>query len=93
MPCHQQEMLDNHLFGDCGSLISTSVVLHPYGITKQMEEFVQQNFLLTKNFKEELRTIRQQDVNAGLAKKVLLDHFEDIITNVCSFFYMIFVFL
>ncbi|XP_076884991.1 midasin-like [Bidens hawaiensis] len=76
-----KEMLDNHLFGNCGSLISTSVVLHPYGITKQMEEFVQQNFLLTKNFKEELLTIRKQDVNAGLAKKVLLDHFEDIITN------------
>ncbi|KAI7735795.1 hypothetical protein M8C21_000557, partial [Ambrosia artemisiifolia] len=76
-----KEMLDNYLFGECGSLISTSVVLYPYGITKQMEQFVQQNFMLIKGFKEQLLAIREQDLNAGLAKKVLLDHFEDIITN------------
>ncbi|KAI3759776.1 hypothetical protein L6452_07827 [Arctium lappa] len=73
-----KELLDNYLFGDCGSLISTSVVLYPYGITKQMEQFVQQNFLLIKDFKEQLRAFRKQDVFAGLAKDVLLDHFEDI---------------
>ncbi|KAD4889375.1 hypothetical protein E3N88_21448 [Mikania micrantha] len=76
-----KEMLDNYLFGDCGSLISKSVVLYPYGITKQMEQFVQQNFLLIKKFKEQLLAISKQDPDAGLAKKFLLDHFEDIIRN------------
>ncbi|KAJ0755641.1 putative von Willebrand factor, type A, AAA+ ATPase domain, midasin, midasin, AAA lid domain 7 [Helianthus annuus] len=76
-----KETLDSYLFGDCGSLISTSVVLHPYGITKEMEQFVQQNFTLIKGFKEELLAIREQDLHAGLAKNVLLDHFNDIITN------------
>ncbi|KAI3711870.1 hypothetical protein L1987_70419 [Smallanthus sonchifolius] len=76
-----KEMLDIYLFGDCGSLISTSVVLYPCGITKQMEKFVQQNFLLVKNFKEKLLVIREEDLHAELAKKVLLDHFEGVITN------------
>ncbi|KAI3814816.1 hypothetical protein L1987_14461 [Smallanthus sonchifolius] len=72
----EQEMLDNYLFSDCGSLISTSVVLYPYGITKQMEKFVQQNFLLIKNFKEKLLVIREEDLHAGLAKKGnLLDEY------------------
>ncbi|KAJ9568543.1 hypothetical protein OSB04_004509 [Centaurea solstitialis] len=73
-----KESLDNYLFGDRGSLISTSVILYPYGITKQMEQFVQQNFLLIRDFKERLRAFRKQDVHAGLAKDVLLDHFEEI---------------
>ncbi|KAI3766421.1 hypothetical protein L2E82_16478 [Cichorium intybus] len=73
-----KELLNSYLFGDCGSLISTEVVLHPYGITKQMEHFVQQNLILIKDFKEQLRIIRKQDLNSGLAKDVLLDHFEEI---------------
>ncbi|KAK9063930.1 hypothetical protein SSX86_017802 [Deinandra increscens subsp. villosa] len=76
-----KEMLDSYLFGDCGSLISTSVVLYPYGVTKQMERFVEKNFLIIKDFREKLLDIRTQDLHAGLAKTVLLDHFEDIIAN------------
>ncbi|KAI3727341.1 hypothetical protein L1987_67154 [Smallanthus sonchifolius] len=76
-----KEMLDIYLFGDCGRLISTSVVLYPYGITKKMEQFVQRNFLLIKDFKVQLLAFREQDLHAGLAEKVLLDHFEDFITN------------
>ncbi|KAK1434225.1 hypothetical protein QVD17_11144 [Tagetes erecta] len=74
-----KEMLDSYLFDGCGSLISTSVVLYPCGITKKMEQFVQENFLLIKNFKEKL--LAEQDLDAGLAKKILLDHFEDIIAQ------------
>ncbi|PWA97505.1 hypothetical protein CTI12_AA028730 [Artemisia annua] len=73
-----KELLEEYLFGDCGSLVSTSVVLYPYGITKQMEQFVQHNFLLIRDFKEQLHVIRKQDVHEGLAKNILLDHFEDI---------------
>ncbi|KAK9066170.1 hypothetical protein SSX86_013491 [Deinandra increscens subsp. villosa] len=97
-----KEMLDYYLFGDCGSLVSTSVVLYSHGVTNQMEQFVQQNFLLIKDFKEQLLAIRKQDLEerneaekshddvdisraevlrAGLAKTVLLDHFEGIITH------------
>ncbi|XP_023760194.1 midasin [Lactuca sativa] len=73
-----KELLDGYLFGDCGGVLSTEVVLHPHGITKQMEQFVQQNLLLVKDFKEQLRAIRKQDLTSGLAKYVLLDHFEEI---------------
>lgn len=69
-----KELLDGYLFGDCGGIISTEVVLYPFGITKQMEQSVQTNLLLVKDFKEQLRAIRKQD----LAKDVLLDHFEEI---------------
>nr|GEY67765.1 midasin isoform X14 [Tanacetum cinerariifolium] len=55
-----------------------SIELYPYGITKQMEQFVQHNFLLIRDFKEQLQVIRKQDVHAGLAKYFLLDHIEDI---------------
>lgn len=79
-------MLDSYLFGDCGSLINKSVVLYPYGITKQMEKFVQQNFLLFKNFIDQLYSIRKEDLHSGLAKDILLDHFEDIFTKVYDFF-------
>lgn len=76
-------MLDTYLFGDCATLISTSVVLYPCGITKKMEQFVQENFLLIKNFKENL--LAEKDLDAGLAKKILLDHFEDVIAKVYIF--------
>nr|GEU87507.1 midasin isoform X1 [Tanacetum cinerariifolium] len=76
-----KELLEEYLFVDCGSLVSTSVKLYPYGITKQMEQFVQHNFLLIRDFKEQLHVIRKQDVHAGLAKYILLDHIEDIFTK------------
>ena len=56
--------------------------MYPYGITKQMEQFIQHNFLLIRDFKEQLHVIRKQDVHVGLAKNILLDHFEDIFTKV-----------
>ncbi|KAI7735792.1 hypothetical protein M8C21_000554 [Ambrosia artemisiifolia] len=46
-----------------------------------MEKFVQQNFLLFKNFKERLLAFREENLHAGLAETVLLDHFKDVITN------------
>nr|XP_043616414.1 midasin-like [Erigeron canadensis] len=73
-----KDLLDNYLFGDCGSLISTSVVLYSFGVTNQMEQFVQQNFLLIWDFKEQLHAIHNQDVQEVLAHDVLFDHFEDI---------------
>ncbi|XP_071712181.1 midasin isoform X2 [Rutidosis leptorrhynchoides] len=76
-----KDLLDNYLFGDGSCLINTSVVLYRHGITKQMEDFVQQNFLLIRDFKEQLRVTRNEDVHAGLAKHVLLDHFGDIVTK------------
>lgn len=88
-----KELLDGYLFGDCGGVLSTEVVLHPHGITKQMEQFVQQNLLLVKDFKEQLRAIRKQDLTSGLAKYVLLDHFEEIFAKVCFIFLVIMTFL
>ncbi|KAL4583665.1 hypothetical protein LXL04_008247 [Taraxacum kok-saghyz] len=73
-----KKLLDGYLFGDCGGLIGSEVVLHPYGITNQMEQFVQQNMSLIKDFKDQLRAIRKQDLKSGLAKDVLFDHFEEI---------------
>lgn len=62
--------------------MSASVFPNPDGITKQMEQFVCQNFLSLDNFEDQLRNFCEPDVDQGSFRDVLFRLFEEIFGKV-----------
>ncbi|KAL8100236.1 hypothetical protein AgCh_032471 [Apium graveolens] len=55
-----KDLLDEILLG-CDRVITTEVLsLHPYGVTKNMEQMVTQNFMLIREFGDELSAFRKE---------------------------------
>nr|XP_017246046.1 PREDICTED: midasin isoform X2 [Daucus carota subsp. sativus] len=74
---NSKDLLDKILLG-CDRVITTEEFsLHPYGVTKQMEMMLNQNFMLIKGFGDDLSAFRKQCV--GSVNDVLFGHVEHIL--------------
>lgn len=82
METFRQDLLDDLLLGRDRVLTSVTAPLHPYVISKQMEQFVLQNFQMVKEFERHLHALREQDEDRGSVKEVLLGRFDDILKKV-----------
>ncbi|KAI8548546.1 hypothetical protein RHMOL_Rhmol07G0280600 [Rhododendron molle] len=74
-----KDLLDNHLLGRDRVLTSVTPPLHPYVVSKPMEQFVLQNFQTIKEFEKQLCALREQDEDRRSVKEVLLGRFDDIL--------------
>ncbi|KAF7137371.1 hypothetical protein RHSIM_Rhsim07G0217300 [Rhododendron simsii] len=79
-----KDLLDNHLLGRDRVLTSVTPTLHPYVVSKQMEQFVLQNFQMTKEFEKQLCALREQDEDRRSVNEVLLGRFDDILKKASS---------
>lgn len=73
-------MLDHHLLGSYEGISMARVVLHPYGVTNEMEEMVNQNFKLVKRFENDLSSFHGQ----GAVKHILIGHYKDLFAKVLN---------
>ncbi|KAH6793247.1 hypothetical protein C2S52_003724 [Perilla frutescens var. hirtella] len=65
--------LDQHLLGSCEDITTGGIALHPYGVTVEMEEQVNDNFELIKKIEKNLSAF-----NGHGSVKILLGHFQDL---------------
>ncbi|KAI8548545.1 hypothetical protein RHMOL_Rhmol07G0280600 [Rhododendron molle] len=79
-----KDLLDNHLLGRDRVLTSVTPPLHPYVVSKPMEQFVLQNFQTIKEFEKQLCALREQDEDRRSVKEVLLGRFDDILKKASS---------
>lgn len=56
--------------------------LHPYGVTEQMEQMVNQNFMLIRKFGDDLTAFRKQHVHGRTVNDILFGHVEHILEKV-----------
>lgn len=82
METFHQDLLDNLLLGRDRILTSVTAPLYPYVVSKQMEQFVLQNFQMMKEFEKHLHALREQDEDRRSVKEVLLGHLDDILKKV-----------
>ncbi|CAK9179916.1 unnamed protein product [Ilex paraguariensis] len=73
-----KDLLDNYLLGRDRVITTMGALLCPFGITKQMEQLIYQNFQFIREFEQNLRAFCKQDLDEGSVKEALLAHFEDI---------------
>ncbi|GFQ03816.1 midasin [Phtheirospermum japonicum] len=73
--------LDRHLLGSYEDNTMIGFALHPYGVTKEMEQLVDQNFKLIKSFENNLSAFHVQEDQQGAVKNILLGHIEDLIAK------------
>lgn len=72
-----QDKLDRHLLGSCEDIITDVIALHPFGVTGEMEEDVNDNFKLVNTFEKELSVFSGHG-----SVKILLGHFQDLFAKV-----------
>lgn len=58
------------------------IKLQPYGVTKEMELLVNENFQLVKTFKNDLSTLHDTEDGKVAVTDILLGHFEDLFAQV-----------
>lgn len=58
------------------------IALHPFGVTKEMEQQVNQNFELIRTFERNLSSFHREENRLGAVEHILLGHIEDIIAKV-----------
>ncbi|KAK4395085.1 Midasin, partial [Sesamum angolense] len=73
-----KNLLDHHLLGSCDDTTMVGITLHPYGVTKEMEQLVNENFQLIKTFERNLLAFRGQEDEQGAVRNILLGHMEDL---------------
>lgn len=76
---NRQDKLDRHLLGSCEDIAIDGIALHPYGVTGEMEEEVNDNFKLINTFEKDLSVFGGHG-----SVKILLGHFQDLFTEVQS---------
>nr|AMP82937.1 acidic leucine-rich nuclear phosphoprotein 32-related protein 1 [Catalpa bungei] len=76
-----KNMLDHHLLGSNEDITMVGIALHPYGVTKEMEHLVDQNFELIKTFGTNLSTFHVQEDIQGAVIRILLGHIEDLLAK------------
>lgn len=74
---NQQDKLDRHLLGSCEDIIADVSVLHPFGVTGEMEEDVNDNFKLINTFEKDLFAFSGHG-----SVKILLGHFQHLFAKV-----------
>lgn len=79
-----QELLDNKLLGQDRDITDLAAPPHLFVVSKEMEELIFQNFLVIKEFKEHLLSLRKQDINKSSVKEALFNHFEDFLLKVST---------
>ncbi|KAK4427378.1 Midasin [Sesamum alatum] len=73
-----KNLLDHHLLGSCEDITMVGIALHPYGVTREMEQLVNQNFQLIKTFEKNLLAFRGQEDEQGAVRNILLGHMKDL---------------
>ncbi|KZV19144.1 midasin [Dorcoceras hygrometricum] len=77
-----KNLLDHYLLGSNVNIAMTEIKLQPYGVTKQMELLVNENFQLIKTFKNKLSALRNTGAGKVAVTDILLGHFEDLFAKV-----------
>ncbi|KAL6993116.1 hypothetical protein U1Q18_011234 [Sarracenia purpurea var. burkii] len=77
-----KDLLDSLLIGHDRVVTSLTTSLHPYVLSKQMEQLVLQNLQMIKEFQKDLCAFRLQDEGRSSVKEALLGHFDDILKKV-----------
>ncbi|XP_073036075.1 midasin-like isoform X3 [Primulina eburnea] len=73
-----KDLLDRHLLGSNGNVAMNEIELQPYGVTKEMELLVKENFQLIKTFKNNLSALRDTEDGKVAVTNILIGHFEDL---------------
>ncbi|XP_071901315.1 midasin-like isoform X1 [Coffea arabica] len=71
-------LLDLHLLGDNRAKATCEALLLPYGVTKHMEQLVNDNFKWIRTFKDNLSAFSREDREGATVKAILLGHFEEV---------------
>lgn len=71
-------LLDLHLLGDNRAKATCEALLLPYGVTKQMEQLVNDNFKWIRTFKDNIIAFSREDREGATVKAILLGHFEEV---------------
>lgn len=77
-------MLDLHLLGNKKVIANAGDLLHPFGVTKQMEQLVNGIFQLIRTFEENLSAFGSLDRKEGTVETIILGHFLEIFEKVFS---------
>ncbi|XP_051115352.1 midasin [Andrographis paniculata] len=77
--------LDHHLLGDSEDTFVAGTVLHPFGVTKEMEQLVNHNFKLVKTFERDLSAFQGVENRQGAVEHILLGHIEDLFVKAHTF--------
>ena len=78
----KQGLLDLHLLGDNRAKATCEALLLPYGVTKHMEQLVNDNFKWIRTFKDNLSAFSREDREGATVKAILLGHFEEVFEKV-----------
>ncbi|KAI3455601.1 hypothetical protein Pfo_012264 [Paulownia fortunei] len=73
-----KNLLDHHLLGSSEDITMIGIALHPYGVTKEMEQLVDQNFKFIKTFEKNLSAFHVQEDGQGAVKNILFGHIDDL---------------
>lgn len=74
--------MDDYLLSHDRVLTTVATSFYSPVITKEMEQFVCQNFQIIKEFEECLCSFRRQEVDQRSVQEALLNHFDDILRKV-----------
>ncbi|XP_073015322.1 midasin-like isoform X1 [Primulina eburnea] len=77
-----KNLLDHYLLGSNGNIAMNEIKLQPYGVTKEMELLVNENFQLIKTFKNDLSALHDTEDGKVAVTDILLGHFEDLFSKV-----------
>ncbi|KAL8046294.1 hypothetical protein ABFX02_08G168300 [Erythranthe guttata] len=73
-----KNLLDFHLLGNHEDITMVGIALHPFGVTKEMEQLVSQNFELIKTSERNLSDFIEQEDEQSAVEQILLGHFKDL---------------
>lgn len=73
-----KDLLDTHLLGNNRDIAHAGAFLHPYGVTKEMENLIKANFQLISVFKDSVSIFSREDKYGVTVKTIILGHFNDL---------------
>ncbi|KAK4479548.1 hypothetical protein RD792_015065 [Penstemon davidsonii] len=78
---NSKNLLNHHLLGSNEDITAVEIVFHPFGVTKEMEQLINQNFELIRTFEKNLSAFHGHEDEKGAVEYILLGHFDDLFTK------------
>lgn len=80
-----QESLDCYLIGRTKAVTAVTYSSHLCIVTQEMEQLVSENFKTIRDFKDRFLELQEHDLDRSTARKVLIQHFQEIADKVLIF--------
>lgn len=74
--------MDTYLLGCNEAITNLTSCVHPYIISKQMEQLLFQNLDVIKEFEDDLSTFRKKDHEKNSVIETFLNHFNEMLNEV-----------